>query len=231
MMNKGKIVKFLISLVVMVVFIGLLTLVLYSNIDLKVFKIISFNSLMEISNGIETSNTNLTTQQERYSSALSSVQTAQKEFEKEKQKYESISDATIQIIKEANTTEKYNIEFMWVRLGNYAAKNKLTIILVEPGGSVQAPTSTETNSETSQTTTSSSQTPTGTQTPAPPTGTSNSTGLGVQVTGDYLNISDFIYEVENDKELRFKLDNISMEYVEGNNIKVNFIVKNITVEK
>ena len=33
-----------------------------------------------------------------------------------------------------------------------------------------------------------------------------------------MNISDFIFEVENDTSLRFKLDNISMDYVEGTTV-------------
>ena len=35
--------------------------------------------------------------------------------------------------------------------------------------------------------------------------------LQIQVTGSYLDLSDFIFEVENDDELNFKLDNILME--------------------
>ena len=46
-----------------------------------------------------------------------------------------------------------------------------------------------------------------------------------------MNTSDFIFEVENDTSLRFKLDNISMDYVQGTTIKTTFDVKNITVNK
>ncbi|MEG0872568.1 MAG: hypothetical protein RSG48_01190, partial [Clostridia bacterium] len=53
----------------------------------------------------------------------------------------------------------------------------------------------------------------------------------IQVSGSYIDVSDFIFEVENDKDLRFKLDNISIEYVSGNKIKANFDVKNLSIKK
>lgn len=38
-------------------------------------------------------------------------------------------------------------------------------------------------------------------------------------------MSDFVFEVENDKELRFKLDNMEVTYVSGTTIKAKFNVK------
>ena len=55
--------------------------------------------------------------------------------------------------------------------------------------------------------------------------------MKIQVKGSYMDISDFIFEVENDKALRFKLDNISIEYVSGTTIKANFDVKNLIIKK
>ena len=55
--------------------------------------------------------------------------------------------------------------------------------------------------------------------------------LKIQVTGSYINVSDFIFEVENDKDLKFKLDNISIEYVSGRTIKATFDVKNTIILK
>ena len=44
-------------------------------------------------------------------------------------------------------------------------------------------------------------------------------------------MSDFVFEVENDKELRFKLDNMEVTYVSGTTIKAKFNVKNVIMIK
>ena len=46
-----------------------------------------------------------------------------------------------------------------------------------------------------------------------------------------MNVSDFVFAVENDNELKFKLDNISMEYLSGTSIKATFDVKNMIIKK
>ena len=55
--------------------------------------------------------------------------------------------------------------------------------------------------------------------------------MKIQLQGSYIDISDFIFEVENDDELKFKLDNIRIEYVEGTTIKATIDVKNTIIVK
>ena len=138
---------------------------------------------------------------------------------------------------------------MWIKLGNYAKTNNLGIVLVEPGGT-QGSTDTSTNTTTTPATKSTSETNTNTTTTTSDTTntttdvpsanidgeTSDETQdseniLKIQVTGSYINVSDFIFEVENDKDLKFKLDNISIEYVSGRTIKATFDVKNTIILK
>ncbi|MBQ8043312.1 MAG: hypothetical protein IJ272_04080 [Clostridia bacterium] len=56
-------------------------------------------------------------------------------------------------------------------------------------------------------------------------------GTGVQITieGRYSNIADFVFDVENDKSLRFKLDNIKMTYSGNNKVKATFDVLSLAV--
>ena len=218
--------------------------------------------------------TELSAAQDTYYSTIQKLEGAQDEYNKQKNKYNSISDETIDIIKEATTEESYNIEYMWITLGNYAKKNNLEIVLVEPGGTATTDTSsdaknsngsnsnnsatttttttttntnnttanntatttnnTTTNNSTNSnaTTTNNNQTSTdGTNSTSDNTTSSSGSALKVQLTGSYMNISDFIFEIENDTSLRFKLDNISMDYVEGTTIKTTFDVKNVVVNK
>lgn len=224
----------------------------------------------------------LSAAQDTYYSTVNKLESTEEEYNKQKNKYNSISDETVDIIKEATTEESYNIDYMWITLGNYAKKNNLEIVLVEPGGTASSnssndtkssnssssnssntnnattttTTTTTTNTNTNTNTNSNANTNTNTNSTTANTSTSgnastasnnsttngtNSTGnnsdsnsgsvLKVQITGSYMNISDFIFEIENDTSLRFKLDNISMDYVEGTTIKTTFDVKNVVVNK
>ena len=156
---------------------------------------------------------------------------------------------------------------MWIKLGNYAIKNNLSIVLVEPGGASDTSSATKTDStesgETTSTPVSSSsqattnqattnQTTTNQTTDstsqssasdtvqsanksddATDTDTSDANGdktLKINISGTYMNVSDFIFEVENDSELKFKLDNISMQPT-GDGVSATFDVKNMIIVK
>ena len=318
-MDKKVLKNFIISVAVLVILIVILTLSALYDVNLGPLKILSVKTLMSQYSQITTANTNLEQQKSKYQSTMTSLETAKCDFKTQKSKYDSISDDTINIIKEATTNEKYDIEYIWVKLGNYAKENNLSIVLIEPGGSSASATAQSSNTSGTSTTTSTTSNPNGsntssqttttngntnntnnngttTQSGSVPTkqadasasentvkssdnkstpsnataevnklqnvtggttatgttGTSSTTGgttatnpgilsnpssssssntLKIQVTGNYLNISDFIFDLENDSELKFKLDDISMEYVGSNNIKASFSVKNMTVIK
>ena len=156
---------------------------------------------------------------------------------------------------------------MWIKLGNYAIKNNLSIVLVEPGGASDASSATTTDvaesgettstpvSSSSQSTTNQSTTNQATTNQATDsTSQSSSSGtvqsanksdddtdtdasdangdktLKINISGTYMNVSDFIFEVENDSELKFKLDNISMQPT-GDGVSATFDVKNMIIVK
>lgn len=235
---------------VIIIFVLVIFMVtLFADVDLKVFKLTSVNSLLNKRTEIEKAESNLVSKQTEYDNAVKKIKDAETTFDSEKTKYESISDDTINVIKEATTEENYDIEYMWIRLGNYAKRNNLTIVMTEPGGSIKnesankdgSTSSASSTTTTESTTTSSTANTTTTATPVESTDNttttenekdaSKNTLFGIQVTGSYLNISDFIFDVENDSALRFKLDNISIDYVSGTTIKARFDVKNLIINK
>ena len=254
-----------ISIILLLVFILL-------GVNLVFFRIPQVSYLLNEYNLVKKVEKELTTTQEAYYNTISSLEKAQNEYNKQKNKYNSISDETINIIKEATTEESYNLEYMWIKLGNYAKKNNLEIVMVEPGGQMDSSsqntgsttttsnnasttanntsnttttntnttTTTNTNTNTTTTTTSGNNTSTENKdnktsdnktSDKSNTSSTDSSVLKIQVTGSYMNTADFIFEVENDTALRFKLDNISMDYVKGTTIKTSFNVKNIVVNK
>ncbi len=265
---QRDLVKFIVSTVILVALIAVIVFSLISGIDLGFAKISSFSGLQQQHDNISTKQTSLSQKETSYKTTLQNLENAKTEYSKEKAKYEAISNETINMIKEATTEEKYTLEYMWIRLGNYAKIHNLSILLVEPGGSSTSTTTggagtptgttgtgtstgtgtgtpTGTNTSTGTGTNATTGTSTGTGTPTGTTGTTgtNTTGtpsgntttasdvLRIEITGSYLNVSDFIFDVENDKELRFKLDNITMELVSGTTIKTTFNVKNMVINK
>lgn len=232
----------------------LIVLLMLLGANLIIVKIPSISSLLGEYGLVKKSEKDLSTAQGTYYTTVSNLEKAESDYNKQKNKYNSISDETINVIKEATTEESYNLEYMWIKLGNYAKKNNLEIVMVEPGGKQSTNTNNNNNSSNSGSSTnntnntnSNSTTTTTTTTSSPTTNnstnssantssdtsasTSSSSALKIEVKGSYMNISDFIFEVENDTSLRFKLDNISMDYVEGTTVKASFDVKNIVINK
>lgn len=230
----------------------LIVLLMLLGANLIIVKIPSISSLVGEYGLVKKSEKDLSTAQGTYYTTVSNLEKAESDYDKQKNKYNSISDETINVIKEATTEESYNLEYMWIKLGNYAKKNNLEIVMVEPGGkqitntnnnssnsgsSTDNTDNTDSNSTTTTTTTTSSSTTNNSTNSSTNTSsdtsasTSSSSALKIEVKGSYMNISDFIFEVENDTSLRFKLDNISMDYVKGTTIKASFNVKNIVINK
>lgn len=249
--------KIIISIVLFLVFGGLTVLFTLVDLDLIVLEFLSVDGVIAKREEILILEDSLKKAEEKYEKSKSDLNNAKKNYESAKAKYEAISDQTIELIREATTEENYDIEYMWIKLGNYASVNNLSILMLEPGATqttvTQVSTSTQQEDKTTlekvedkaMQTTSTGKTMTAvndtlaqandnnddsTKNVTTTTNTSD-TILTVTVEGSYLNMSDFIFEVENDKELRFKLDNIEITYVSGTTIKAKFDVKNVIVLK
>ena len=172
---------------------------------------------------------------------ISELEQAKKSFEVEKSKYENITDETIDTIKNANKKEKYSLEYLWVKIGQYANKYKLKIGLIEPG-------STETTGEREEAAEEESKKEAESQEEIPPVGEKplevpgkddieapqmdkvNRSNYRIEAIGQYDKRADFVYAIETDETLRFKLDNLNMESA-GDGIKATFEIKNLDIIK
>ena len=250
--------------VIIILLIALLTL---ADINIGPIHLSSIKSIMAQDKKVKAAEAELDTAKTLYEAAVTGLESQKTKFEKEKGQYDAISDDTVNIIKEATAKENYSIEYMWIKLGNYAIKNNLSIVLVEPGGASDASSATTTDvaesgettstpvSSSSQSTTNQSTTNQATTNQATDstsqssssgtvqsanksdddtdTDTSDANGdktFKINISGTYMNVSDFIFEVENDSELKFKLDNISMQPT-GDGVSATFDVKNMIIVK
>lgn len=239
--------KKIICFILMLVFVGLTVLFALVDINVAGVSSSSVNGVIEKREELLKLETDLETAEKKYSESKEKLVQSQSDFTSAKNKYEAISDETINLIREATTEENYDIEYMWIKLGNYATANNLSIIMVEPGGKATVQSTTDNENTSTNTTTTTATSPESsselsdemispnsnatTSSEASSTTSNSDTIMTITLQGSYLNISDFIFEIENDKELRFKLDNIEMTYVEGTTIRTKFDVKNIIVLK
>lgn len=225
------------SLIAIIVFaVSLILLIVVLSGGLSSLGIVSLKGIGAKRNDLVTAENNYTSKKASYDSSFENIETAEKNYDAQKKKYDSISDETVNVIKKSASNEKYSIEYMWIKLGNYAKKDNLSIVIVEPGNDSSDTSSSTTASTTTSDTVSLDNTTTKETTVATTksnetTQTSTGEPLKIKVEGSYLSIADFIFALESDSELKFRIDNISMEYVSGTTISTTFEVKNVTISK
>ena len=197
MINEYK--KIIILSVVLVVLIGLSVLFMTTDLDLKLFKTLSFAGIETRTGEVNIAKADEIKAKEDLVKTKESLETTKQDFDTAKKKFDSITEYQIETIEKANTDEEYFIEYLWVELGNYARANKLTL-------DVKGVTAASTGLLKNQT-------------------------VQIVVEGRYANVADFVFDVENDKTLKFKLDNIKMVYTKDNLIEATFDVLSLSVEK
>ncbi|MBR3162706.1 MAG: hypothetical protein IKF17_01220 [Clostridia bacterium] len=132
-----------------------------------------------------------------YQQALADVTISSKQYEESKKEYDDlVTVSTDSEVTTANQLQKYEIEYLWTRIGNHATSENVVLKLEIKANS-----------------------------------TSQATGyydLAFTATGDYVGITDFIYDIENDSSLGFKIENFKMEPA-GNGLQGTFTCTNVAI--
>ena len=217
-MTKYK--KIIILSAVLVVIIVILTLVMVFDFDVILFKNLSIAGIENKKEQVETLMSDKKTEDANYNSSLESLKKSEDSYDVQKEAYENIPESDIAIVQQATIDEKYFIEYLWVVLGNYAASNSLKIDIITPGSSYSTKTETADESNTAQDGESNNNTT---------TTSGASDRVKIVVKGRYANLADFVFDVENDSSLRFKLDNIKMLYSGDNKVEATFDVLSLAV--
>lgn len=214
---------------VLLVLIALITLSMIFDVDLVLFKNLSISGIQEKKMNVEKLIIDNALEQVNNMSAKGELQESKNAFDVAKQAYENIDESTIEIVQEATKEEKYFIEYLWIVLGNYATNNNVAINILTPGAT------NVTNSDSSTNDTGASgvddEGDFGLGGSSASNSTFNDSGVQITIKGRYANIADFVFDVENDKSLRFKLDNIRMAYSGDNKIQATFDVLSLSVLK
>lgn len=136
--------------------------------------------------------------QVKFNSENEKLNASLEEVASQREKYERVlAQSSKEDIQEALTKEKYEVEKLWISIGNYADEHDVKVNL--------------------QITNSSSGIP-------------EVKDLRFTVNGSYVGITEFIYDLEDDPELEFKIENFNMvPDVEKSNLKSTFTVKDINI--
>lgn len=132
-----------------------------------------------------------------YQKALADITSSSKQYEQAKTEYEELVNVSSESeVTTASQLQKYEIEYLWTRIGNHATSENVVLKLEVKANS-----------------------------------TSETTGyydLNFAATGDYVGLTDFIYDIENDSSLGFKIEGFKME-PSGNGLQASFTCTNIAI--
>ena len=129
------------------------------------------------------------------------LNTAVQEYKTKKLQYDKlVAEGQIKETTIYNSVELYDIDFLWTTIGIYASKNNVTLQF-------------DVSKNASATTISPEYV---------------MCDLNFTVTGEYIDITNFIYSIENDDKLKFEISNFTMEKG-GENLQATFVVKKVPV--
>ena len=185
-------------LIIVVIFVVGLAIMMISGISLGKLVIPSIKGISEHNQNLDTKISELETLIEgNYQTAKTNLDNSFKSLQTSKQKYLSmITYSTEEEIKAANQTEKYEIGFLWTKIGLYATSNK-----VEMQANVSA------------------------------SSISGLYDISFTAIGEYISISEFIYAIENDSKLGFKIENFQMVSESENDLRATFKIRNVPIDE
>lgn len=165
-------ILFVILAIVLLVFTGF---IIYKGTNIGNFKIWGIKQISEENELIDEKNSDLATLVDiNYPNALKQLNNAGEKMQEEKKKYEEeVSLASNS--KYYMQSEKYKLEFLWTKIGNYAKDNGIKPKMEVSNGS-----------------------------------TNGIYNLTITAIGKYKNVASFIYAIENDSRLGFKIEDFSM---------------------
>ncbi len=161
--------------ILVVILLFVTGLVIYKGISIGNFEIWGIKQIAEENEQIEKANEALKTLVDNeFPTAVSKLNNSGEVMQETKKQYEEQA-VLVSNSKYYMQTEKYKLEFLWTRIGNYAKDNKVTPKMEVTSGSTK--------------------------------GVYN---LVITAVGRYNKVADFIYAIENDSRLGFKIEDFSM---------------------
>lgn len=185
-------ILFAILAVVLLIFTGV---IIYRGTNLGKFEVWGIKQINEENDTIDQVNSDLGTLVNiSYPEELSKLTNSGEVMEETKKEYEE-QVTMLSSSKYYMQTEKYKLEFLWTKIGNYAKDNKVTPKMQVSSGS-----------------------------------TNDVYNLTITAVGQYKNIAAFIYAIENDSKLGFKIEDFKMVRSTDGYVEGTFTCKDIRID-
>ena len=183
---------FAILAVVLLIFTGF---VIYRGTNIGKFEIWGIKQINEENEQIDRVNAELGSLVDiSYPGAVTKLNNSGEAMEETKREYEE-QVTMLSNSKYYMQTEKYKLEFLWTKIGNYAKDNKVTPKMQVTNGS-----------------------------------TNEIYNLTISAIGRYSNVASFIYAIENDSRLGFKIEDFKMVQAEDGYVQGTFTCKEIRID-
>ena len=186
-------ILFVLVIILLLIFTGI---IMYKGTKVGNFEIWGITDISEKNKEIDEKNAELGyLVSVTYPEQVTNLNTSAETLQETKKEYENQA-VLLSNSKYFKQTEKYKLEFLWTRIGNYAKDNKVVIKI------------DVTNSTTKEL-----------------------YDLNFTVTGRYANIAQFIYNIENDSRLGFKIEDFSMKAAYTTKENTNFVEGKFTCKE
>lgn len=165
--------------------------------------------------------------QKDFKQAVSDVESTAKELENVKEEYLSLLPQNAEDGSQTlPTLKRYEIETLWVKIGNHATTEGTVIKMdvVQGGTGIKTPDTTTGTEATNKTATETNTTTRSNQ-------EYSYYDLKFTVNGSYIAITDFISDIENDDELGFKIEDFKLvPSSSGSELQATFTCKDILIK-
>jgi hypothetical protein len=184
--------KLLLLILIISLIVGIFS-VITKGIDTELLSVPSFMTFSENNKKLDEKITEIELlKDEDYEEAIRKLDSAKSRYASAKKSYDTLAlQASEKDIAEANRKEEFLLDFLWIKIGNYANDNNIKVKFNPQKGTPE---------------------------------------IKFDVSGAYISIINFIYDIENDKDLSFNVDNIIVEGGSSDSIvKATFTVGGINV--
>lgn len=190
-------IRKIILIAAVVLLLALAAIVIINGINIGKIQVLGITKINDKDKQIDSKNKELATDASTtYNSKVLTLEQTAKSLQNKKEEYEN--EAVLVMSSGGTgyltTTEKYEIEFLWTKLGNYAGDEGIDIKMDVVNSS-----------------------------------TAGRYDLNFTATGSYVGVTDYLYDIENDSELGFKIENFAMQSSGDNNVQATFSCKQINI--
>lgn len=185
-------------MILIIIFVAVFGIMVTSGITLGAFEIPAVEKIINDNKELDNKIAELSSSLDNdYKLALNNLDSSLRKEQASKQKYQdTITYSTEEEIKAASQLEKYEISFLWTKIGLYATEHNVTIQANVSSASIV-----------------------------------DLYNISFTATGTYIDITEFVEEIEKDAKLGFKIEDFGLVEYSEEQLQATFTIRNIAINK